>query len=79
VIQEFANIDEIHLSAETFMGSIDANQSTIPAQSRMGIDPVLAVTNVHAALALELGQRHEPLGGPVKQKNILKAMNGIRV
>src|SRR5262249_46958318 len=78
-IQDFANVDEIHLSPEAFMGSIDANLSTIPAQSRMRIDPILTVADVHASLALELGQRHEPLGGPVKQKDVLKAVNGISV
>jgi hypothetical protein len=54
-----ADTDDIHLATQTFMRSIYRYHSAIPAQSRMRVNPVLAVANVHAAVAFQFGQRHK--------------------
>ena len=40
IIQDVANIQDIHLSAHSLMGSIDGYDPSIPAATSVKIDPV---------------------------------------
>ncbi len=45
----------------------------------MRVHPIIAIANVHAPVAFQPGQRHEQFGWPMVQKQMLEAMDGIRV
>jgi hypothetical protein len=54
-----ADVNHIHLTPQTLMGSIYGDQPAIPAEPWMRVDPVFAIANVHAAVTFQFGQRHE--------------------
>ena len=58
-----ANIDHVHLPSQAFVGGVYRDEPSIPAEAGMQVNPVYAVTNVHAAVTLQPGQRHEQPGG----------------
>src|SRR5436190_21594317 len=79
MIQDSADINRVHLPSETFMRSIDAYHSAVPAEPGMSVDSILASANVHAAVIFQLGQRHEFSRGAMKEKRVLKSMNRVGV
>ena len=50
MIQDVADINGVHLAAQTFVGSIDAYQAAVAAEAGMRVDAVFSSANVHAAL-----------------------------
>lgn len=59
VIQNITDVNHIHLPSQTFVGGIYGYYLSILAEARMQINPVFAIANVHAAVAFQLGKRHE--------------------
>ena len=59
VIQNITDVNHIHLTSKTFVGGVYGYYPPIRTEARMQIDPVFAIANVHAAVAFQLGKRHE--------------------
>src|SRR5215469_13342928 len=74
--QDFADIHDVHLAAQILVAGIDTYDFPVAAEPRMQVntkDPV------HWGVRFQFRERNEEFGRPVIQKQILEAMDGIRV
>ena len=70
MIQDMADIDDVHLPAQILMCRVDAHDPTIPATPRMKID---AINLLGRHVGLQPGEGNEEPRGPVEQEEMLYA------
>src|ERR1051325_622597 len=80
MIEKGANINRIHLSSQAFKRRIDADDSAIPAETRMQINTIFSgeIWNVFGS-RFQFGQRNESLRRTMIKKKILEPIDHVRI